>query len=234
MLTSLFIDTSPPTVNVLLTAASPVTSISTLGEELSALPTANLLLYNKADSPSFPLADKSKTLFASLKDKAPTTFPCVGLKKFNVLVPIVVDVTFIDEKRLVGVPREYTLSTSGIIEPLTVVSPPIFIVPSTTAAPDTSKLSVIAVFPDTSKSPPIVASEATSRPTPALLLNVNVSAISAVLLASNAPVNVVAPVTFNVPPIEEAPVPTVNVFPFAIYVFSFKYDSPATVNEPPN
>ena len=49
MLTSLFIDTSPPTVNLLLTAASPVTSISTLGEELSALPTANLLLYNKAD-----------------------------------------------------------------------------------------------------------------------------------------------------------------------------------------
>ena len=248
MLTSLFIDTSPPTVNLLLTAASPVTSISTLGEELSALPTANLLLYNKADFPSLELADKSNTLSFSLKDKAPTIFCCDGLKKFNVLVPIVVDVTFIDEKRLVGVPREYTLSTSGIIEPLTVVSPPIFIVPSTTAAPDTSKLSVIAVFPDISKLPPIVALEATSRPTPALLLNVNVSAISAVLLRSNGPDIVVAPATSRVPPnTEEAPVatlkippnwwalfPILNFFPAATYAFSFKFVSPATVNEPPN
>ena len=234
MLTSLFIDTSPPTVNLLLTAASPVTSISTLGEELSALPTANLLLYNKADFPSLELADKSNTLSDSLKDKAPTIFPCDGLKKFNVLVPIVVDVTFIDEKRLVGVPREYTLSTLGTIEPFTVVSPPIVIVPSTTAAPDTSNVLPNAAAPVTSKSPPILASEATSRPTPAPLLNVNVSAISAVLLASNGPVNVVAPVTSNVPPIEEAPVPTVNVFPSATYAFSFKYDSPATLNAPPN
>ena len=81
MLTSLFIDTSPPTVNLLLTAASPVTSISTLGEELSRspspliLPTDSLLLYNKADCPNFPLADKSNTLLSSLKDKAPTIFP---------------------------------------------------------------------------------------------------------------------------------------------------------------
>ena len=216
MLTSLFIDTSPPTVNLLLTAASPVTSISTLGEELSALPTANLLLYNKADFPSLELADKSNTLSFSLKDKAPTIFCCDGLKKFNVLVPIVVDVTNIFLKRLLPAPRSYASSVSGIIEPPTVVTPPIVIVPSTTAAPDTSNVPAIAVLPLSAfttnlsvlifKSPPILASEATSRPTPAALLNVNVSAISAVLLASSAPVNVVAPVTPSVPPRVAAPV----------------------------
>ena len=43
--------------------------------------------------------------------------------------------------------------------------------------------------------------DVTSNPLPVTLLSVNVSAISAVLFASNAPVNVVAPVTANVPPI---------------------------------
>ena len=46
--------------------------------------------------------------------------------------------------------------------------------------------------------------------------------------------NVVAPVTSNVPPNEEAPVPTVNVFVSAILTLSFNVVAPVTVNEPPS